>query len=946
MRGDFSRHTFDPNRHYAAVLQQQGRVQLDADWNEQQLLALHRDERTARDVVGPTGAPRVDPGFRVIPNGASLAISRGHFYVDGLLCVNERDNLPLTEQPDLPGFTLPGVDGVYLAFLEAWRRHESAAEQPDLREKALSGADTATRLRTVAQVRLLSLPNTGGNATCEGAIPEWNTHLAARAPAPSAAGRMSARTAPEGVTSDPACVLPPSAGFKGLENQLYRVEIHTGGTRATARFKWSRENGSVATPIIGVAGLELTVESTGRDDKLSFAQNQWVELTDDVLDLDAQRGALLQIDTVDPANRRIAVLGGPVPVQDATRHRVVRRWDQRNAEATADGVPLNLADWITLEDGIQVHFEAGTYKPGDFWLIPARSALTIETGSIEWPRDSAAQPLAVPSQGNDHHFARLGIFRRQGGNWTALSAETADCRTVFPPLTDIRAEDVSFDNTVCDFTPAARTVQAALDELCRTRHCQCTILITPGDDVAAAFARLGPDHDAMVCFQAGDYRVNETIVVAGRGHLRITGCGAATRLFSPRDECVLRFENCPSVTVEHVQIDGGASNRSDLNGALMFTGCGSVSVRQCTITTQGFGHRHTAGVTVRNVAANSAASVARIVGCTFLVGHLQIGVLLLNVGRSFVQDNVLRAGHRPASARLLENLDYRARVRRNLLSHAIFGSLPPNPPANINASITIFGHSVHFHTLPALTTANRNVNSWLAAMASGRASEFNGPHAVFRRLEELANRALLGLPQPNLTAVRTAAQNVLTQDTPAGQQGIVVAGTRADEVQVLNNTIENFIQGVHVGLSQRGPINAAPVSAGAVTIAQNTIRIRIATSATFERHGIFVGNFSSLMIAGNFVSATRSSLTTGLPTDGIRVYGYAGMKMAVRDNHLERFDVGVAFTTRVLTSPRLWVITQNLAANAAEGVRAMRRSGRTLSPIRPQIRGIDDNVPP
>ena len=59
------------------------------------------------------------------------------------------------------------------------------------------------------------------------------------------------------------------------------------------------------------------------------------------------------------------------------------------------------------------------------------------------------------------------------------------------------------------------------------------------------------------------------------------------------------------------------------------------------------------------------------------------------------------------------------------------------------------------------------------------------------------------------------------------------------------------------------------------------------------------------------------NLATGLLTDGIRIYGHAGARMTVRDNHLERFDVGIAFTTRILPVPRLWVITHNLAANAA-----------------------------
>ena len=34
-RGDFTRDTFNPLKHFSRVLMQQGRVQLDADWNEQ-----------------------------------------------------------------------------------------------------------------------------------------------------------------------------------------------------------------------------------------------------------------------------------------------------------------------------------------------------------------------------------------------------------------------------------------------------------------------------------------------------------------------------------------------------------------------------------------------------------------------------------------------------------------------------------------------------------------------------------------------------------------------------------------------------------------------------------------------------------------------------------------------------------------------------------------------
>ena len=47
--------------------------------------------------------------------------------------------------------------------------------------------------------------------------------------------------------------MPATSGYLGVENQLYRVEVHTGGTVAADHgptFKWSRENGSVEFRIV------------------------------------------------------------------------------------------------------------------------------------------------------------------------------------------------------------------------------------------------------------------------------------------------------------------------------------------------------------------------------------------------------------------------------------------------------------------------------------------------------------------------------------------------------------------------------------------------------------------------------------------------------------------------------------------------------------------------
>ena len=49
---------------------------------------------------------------------------------------------------------------------------------------------------------------------------------------------------------DDPCELPPTGGYRGLENQLYRVEIHDPGQPGgAATFKWSRENASVGSRV-------------------------------------------------------------------------------------------------------------------------------------------------------------------------------------------------------------------------------------------------------------------------------------------------------------------------------------------------------------------------------------------------------------------------------------------------------------------------------------------------------------------------------------------------------------------------------------------------------------------------------------------------------------------------------------------------------------------------
>ena len=52
MKADLTRISYDPVKGFSRVLMQQGRVQLDADWNEQASILLHLIRRLAADVGG------------------------------------------------------------------------------------------------------------------------------------------------------------------------------------------------------------------------------------------------------------------------------------------------------------------------------------------------------------------------------------------------------------------------------------------------------------------------------------------------------------------------------------------------------------------------------------------------------------------------------------------------------------------------------------------------------------------------------------------------------------------------------------------------------------------------------------------------------------------------------------------------------------------------------
>lgn len=496
-RGDFTRDTYTPQKQFLRVLMQQGRVQLDADFNEQVSILLHYLQTLATDLIGPHGGPANNAGFAIAPvldnsQLENLVISEGRYYVEGLLCENTQNNASYEHQPYLSihgEYEYPKLP--FLVYLDIWERHidsiqDADSTQSSIRESALNGVDTAARSQVIWQVKLTQqLAQPEGNESnilqdildlekeanqpteisdSAGEQPESTTAetddsllaklkeaanilrtnpkaLYLTSPdivAPSELATLKAKVKESSSSDDKdLCIISPSARYRGAENQLYRVEIHSSGDQPT--FKWSRENSAVIFPIIFTSDKTITLEHLGYDSRFGLKEHDWVEIVDDDYTYRNQPQKLLQIQKIDLVTQQVTLNEAPFgnTGRDPSKHPYLRRWDHQagnpnygGSELVDGAIPILIAKnnhseiWQLIEDGIQIQFQPGIYRPGDYWLIPARTA----TGDIEWPREKASRnALAIPPHGIKHYYAPLAIIATDENGMI----QPFDCRQVF-----------------------------------------------------------------------------------------------------------------------------------------------------------------------------------------------------------------------------------------------------------------------------------------------------------------------------------------------------------------------------------------------------------------------------------------------------------------------------------------------------------------------------------
>ncbi|MHC1767281.1 MAG: DUF6519 domain-containing protein [Verrucomicrobiia bacterium] len=381
------------------------------------------------------------------------------------------------------------------------------------------------------------LPNVGESATCsspDDQLPGW---LDISRPS---AGRLTTAAVGVATLEDP-CLIPPSGGYRGLENRLYRVEVHDGGPVGAATFKWSRDNASVVTGISAIEGdTTLTVHRAVWDSVRRFSAGDWVEITDDWREFSGAPGEIRRIASVEDTSQTITLedplTAGLFPVDgqnltDPQRHTRIKRWDQSGIVKDSNGATFANLDVpggtgsiavpgpgtsLFLEDGILVTFTAdpdgGAFRSGDYWVFAARTA------------DASVEELkAAPPRGIHRHYCRIGFV--------TFPDIVVDCRTFWPPSFESGTE--SCDCTVCvtaeQHNQGTFTIHQAVDQIRKTGG---TICLGPG-----IFNLLG-----------------NPVQLEGAFAVRIRGQGAATILLQPRGDAAFILRKSRWCTLDYLTI--------------------------------------------------------------------------------------------------------------------------------------------------------------------------------------------------------------------------------------------------------------------------------------------------------------------------------------------------------------------------------------------------------
>lgn len=484
MGSDRARVSYDPRQHYRSVVMQQGRVTLEADFNEEVTIAGEELRKETLDIVGPSGTP--DDGYLITSLSTptfDFSASAGTMYVGGLRVttpaavpsvsfsasktvshgvqkagsgaklkllkavnaavqyLNQTDWLDHSDDPDWvdPSVNPPTTEFIYLFLRE---QEISAVEDSDLKDVALGGPDTAQRTRLIQHVVRLASPaacDTGLNAAGQ----VWQKQGLSFNPATmrleSAASLQVSLSS--STTQPDACNPQAQGGFLGADNQLIRVQI-SGIDQASGnpKFVWGFDDASF------LYRLDAPVAPAANTPQLLHLQSRPVDATHQP---QAQQAVEVLRSAAELSNGEyVASLSGfvvtlnqnynpdtqaiffpttttnlpPVYFDSTQTPRVfLRVWEQE--VIFTPGTAMGLGS-----TGLQVTLQApgNVFHTGDYWLFAVRPSTPQQVYPEHYLNDF--QPPDGP---------RMWACPLATIDWTGKTPTVQDCRQSFSPLVDL-----------------------------------------------------------------------------------------------------------------------------------------------------------------------------------------------------------------------------------------------------------------------------------------------------------------------------------------------------------------------------------------------------------------------------------------------------------------------------------------------------------------------------
>jgi len=686
---------------------------------------------------------------------------------------------------------------------------------------------------------------------------------AAALPAALSTGTLDVvRTA--GPTSADPCA-PPDDPRSKLPDGLLRIEVLDGGTEQTARFAWSYADGGDAVAA-AIAGTAVTLAPSPA---VAFGPGDLVEVSTLARRADRRaHGALHTVAAVTPqVGGDLVTLSAASALAGNPPGTCLRRWDGQVVGA-AGGASATLGG---ADVGIAFTAHPGTYLVGDWWGARVRGSAA----------DAVETRTAAPPDGVRHANAPLAVV-----DLTAMTVLT-DCRRTFPSLIDIRGGT-------------------------------CTVIAFPGDDLQAALDAL-PDDGGKLCLAAGTYHVRAPLTVTGKRRIVIDGIGPATVLVGDRHEAVLVATACDDIEVTHLRVESAVPvepsppGNQHLLGALSFLGGERVRVRDCQVRCPDSDGRAQSGIYVGVDDAGGRPGWVEVRGNRLEIGDQQVGILIASAARSTVVDNeVLLGARRQGEATDTINRAVAREFGRFVARHVdldgedegLTVALPDGQEVRVGGPAEVRQLVVDW--------AERTTKRRLGRQRSARRYLARYVEASLTEAHEVTTSA---------ASARFIAASV--KDIRSIGQGIVVGGSLAALVTVEGNTVLGAVQGIHVGLHERG---RDQFTAERVVVSGNTVVCRVPFFWTRQRHAIYVGNVASLTMVDNHASLTRTGGSPdGTTVDAVRIWGLVGPFLQVRGLDLTGdFRTGVLVRDTTPYSPVQPPAVRHISdVLNSEGVRAV-----------------------